>query len=116
MPYDIALAERIREYLIKFTSLKVEEKEMFRGLTFMVNGKMCISVSGENLMCRFDPSLHQEAAERTGFQPMIMKGKELKGYCYVNPEGFASRQDFEYWLTLCLDFNKTARSSRKVKR
>ena len=28
---------------------------MFRGLTFMVNGKMCVSVSGDKLMCRFDP-------------------------------------------------------------
>jgi hypothetical protein len=53
MAFNTTLANRIREHLSEFTELKVEEKKMFRGLTFMVNDKMCISVSGENLMCRF---------------------------------------------------------------
>ena len=116
MPYDTNLADRIREYLIKFPNLKIEEKKMFRGLSFMVNDKMCVNVSGENLMCRFDPSLQEDIAERNGFQPMIMKGKELKGYCYVNPIGFKSKKDFEYWVNLCLDYNERAKSSKKVKR
>ena|SRR5688500_3563290 len=115
MSYDVTLADRIREYLLKFSPLQIEEKEMFRGLTFMVNDKMCVGVSGENLMCRFDPGLHEEVAEKKGFQPMIMKGKDLKGYCYVNPFGFAAKKDFEYWINLCLDFNNRAKSSRKKK-
>ena len=57
MAYDKKLADRIREYLLQFPKLKTEEKKMFRGLAFMINGKMCINVSGENLMCRFDPNL-----------------------------------------------------------
>jgi TfoX/Sxy family transcriptional regulator of competence genes len=115
MAYDIKLADRIRKYLLKFPLLKVEEKEMFRGLTFMVNGKMCVSVSGENLMCRFDAALHEEAAEKTGFEPMIMKGKELKGYCYIRPVGLTSQKDFEYWLNLSLDYNERAKSSKRKK-
>jgi hypothetical protein len=115
MAYDIKLADRIREYLLKFPPLKIEEKEMFRGLTFMINGKMCVSVSGENLMCRFDPGLQEEVAEKNGFAPMIMKGKELKGYCYINPAGFKSERDFEYWMNLCVDFNERAKSSKKDK-
>ena len=115
MIYDLKLVDRIREYLVKFSKLNVEEKEMFRGLTFMVNDKMCISVSGENMMCRFDPFLHEEVAEKSGFQPMIMKGKELKGYCYINPIGFKSKKDFEYWVNLCLEYNERAKSSKKVK-
>lgn len=116
MPYDIRLADRIREYLIGYTPLKIEEKEMFRGLTFMVNEKMCVCVSGENLMCRFDPALQEEVAEKNGFQPMVMKGKELKGFCFVHPEGCRSKKDFEYWLGLCLEYNGRAKSSRKSKK
>lgn len=116
MAYDIKLADRIREYLVQFPKLKIEEKEMFRGLAFMVNGKMCINVSGENLMCRFDPALQEEVAERNGFLPMIMKGKELNGYCYVEPEGFKRKADFEYWANLCLAFNEKAKSSKKKKK
>ena len=115
MAYDIKLVDRIREYLVRFPKLKIDEKEMFRGLTFMVNDKMCVSVSGENLMCRIDPGLQQEVAEKSGFQPMIMKGKVLKGYCYVDPIGFKLKKDFEYWVDLCLDFNERAKPSRKIK-
>lgn len=45
-------------------------------------------------MCRFDSALHEEVAEKDGFQPMIMKGRELKGYCYVSPEGYKKRERF----------------------
>jgi hypothetical protein len=113
MAYDTKLADRIREYLVEIPNLEIEEKKMFRGLTFMVNGKMCVIVSGENLMCRFDPNLQEEVAERHGYQSMIMKGKEINGYCYINPEGIKEKKDFEYFVNLCLDFNKTAKASKE---
>ena len=113
MAYNVELAERIRKYLNILSILSVEEKKMFRGLTFMVNGKMCISVSGENLMCRFDPVLQDDLENKKGFQVLVMRGKEYKGYCYVNAEGFKTKKDFEFWMNLCLDFNKKAKASRK---
>lgn len=115
LAYNIQLAVRIREYLAQFKKLPVEEKKMFRGLAFIINGKMCINVSGENLMCRFDPALIQEIAKKPGFSPMIMGGKEYKGYCYVNPTGFKNKKDLEFWINLCLDFNDRAKSSKKQK-
>ena len=116
MAYDTKLADRIREYLSKFPKLKIEEKEMFRGLTFMVNEKMCVCVSGDRLMCRYDPALYEDVAEKNGFESMIMKGKEYKGFCYVDPVGFKSKKDFEYWVNLCLEFNDRARAAKKKKR
>ncbi|MBA3683419.1 MAG: TfoX/Sxy family protein [Bacteroidetes bacterium] len=115
MAYDTTLSDRIREYLLNFPKLKIEEKEMFKGLVFMVNGKMCINVSRDNLMCRFDPALKEELAEKTGYLPMLMKGKEMKGYCYVEPTGFRSKKDLEYWVNLCLNFNDKAKASKKKK-
>jgi hypothetical protein len=113
MAYDINLADRIRLHLAEIPRIKVEEKAMFRGLAFLVNGKMCINVSGENLMCRIDPEQRDKVSSRKGFIPMLMKGKELMGYCYVSPVGYKSKKDFEFWLQLCLDFNPKARSSKK---
>jgi hypothetical protein len=113
MAYNIYLVNRIAEYLIKFPNLKIEEKQMFSGLAFMVNGKMCVNVSGENLMCRFDPKLIEILAEKRGFIPMLMKGKQLKGYCYVEPLGVEHDEDFAFWIDLCLDFNESAKSSKK---
>lgn len=113
MVYDTKLADRIRDYLAEIPNLIIDEKKMFRGLTFMVNGKMCVNVSGENLMCRFDPDLQDEISDKIGFQTMIMKDRLYKGYCYVSPVGITTKENFEFWLNLCLDFNKSAKSSKK---
>jgi TfoX/Sxy family transcriptional regulator of competence genes len=115
MSYDTKLADRIREYLAGFPKLTIEEKKMFSGLAFIVNGKMCINVSHDNIMCRFDPALQEEVAEKNGFLPMIMKGRELRSYCYVSPEGYTKKKDFEYWVNLCLSFNVKAKASKKAK-
>lgn len=116
MAYDILLADRIREYLLNFPKLKVEEKEMFKGLAFLINGKMCINVSHDNLMCRFDPALFDEIAEKNGFMPVVMKGKEMKGYCYVEPTGIRSKKDLAFWIDLALSFNEKAKASKKKKK
>lgn len=116
MAYDMKLADRIREYLAVIPNIKIEEKKMFSGFAFLVNGKMCINVSGDNLMCRFDPALHKNIAEKDGYGPMIMRGKELAGYCYVNPDGFKTKKTFEFWIKLCLSFNDAAVSSKSTKK
>lgn len=114
MAYSQKLVDRIREALVDIPN--VEEKKMFRGVTFMVNEKMCISVSGEELMCRFDPALQEQVAERNGFRTMIMKGREFKGYGYVDQEAIKSMKDFKYWVELCLAFNSKAKASKKKKK
>jgi hypothetical protein len=111
--YNSEVVERIREWLARMPEIIVQEKKMFRGVTFMVNDKMCVSVSGENLMCRFDPNFHDQVKQRKGFQKMMMRGRVYKAFCYVTPAGFAANEDFDYWLNLCLSFNPKARSSKK---
>lgn len=113
MAYNLILADRVREYFFSLFNLNIEEKKMFGGLAFLVNGKMCVNVSGENLMCRFDPSLQKKISQRKGYKAMIMRGKKLQGYCYVLPEGIKKENDFKYWMNLCLTFNKLAKSSKK---
>lgn len=113
MAYDTKLADKVREYFAEILDLEVIEKEMFSVLNFMVNGKTCVCVSGENLMLRFDPKLQEELAEKNGYETMLMKGKEYKGYCYINPDGFKTRGDFEYFINLCLEYNKISKASKK---
>lgn len=113
MSFSEKLADRVRARLAD--QANVSEKKMFGGLAFLVNEKMCVNVSGDRLMCRFDPLRREEVEARGGYQPMIMKGREYKGYCYVEPEGFKHRRDFEYWILLCLDFNHKAKKSPNKK-
>jgi TfoX/Sxy family transcriptional regulator of competence genes len=114
MAYSEKLANRVRESLAEIP--KVEEKKMFRGLAFLVNGKMCVNVSGEELMCRFDPALQDTIAEKNGFRTMVMKGREYKGYGYVSQDVIKLKKDFEYWINLCLEFNSKAKASKKKKK
>lgn len=113
MAYDIKLADRIREYLSRVTNIEIEEKEMFRGMTFMVNGKMCVGVSGDEMMVRFDPEQQDEISEQQGFRGMQMKNREYKGYGYINQEVLKKNKQFEYWVNLCLEFNPRAKASKK---
>lgn len=113
MAYSSKLAGRIRAYLAEVPGLQIEEKKMFGGLAFMVNAKMCVCVSGENLMCRFDPRLQEAVAAKKRFQEMIMNGRIYKGYCRISPEGIRTDSDFGYYMNLCLDYNKKTEPSKK---
>jgi hypothetical protein len=37
----------------------------------------------------------------------------MKGYFYIDAEGMRSKKDFDYWINLCLAFNKEAKPSKK---
>ncbi|MBS1752851.1 MAG: hypothetical protein KF741_11535 [Ferruginibacter sp.] len=65
------------------------------------------------MMCRFDPSLQEEVEKRKGFQPMIMKGRQFKEYCYVNESGYKTKKDFEYLMQLCLAYNDKGKPIKK---
>ena len=113
MAYSITLANRVREYLAEISHITVEEKAMFGGLAFLVNDKMCINIGEDTLMCRFAPEQTEDLAERQGFSPVVMRGKVLSGYCYVDPTRYNQKKDFDFWLQLCLEFNSKAKSSKK---
>jgi len=111
MAYDEKLANRIRA---RFGDLNnVEEKEMMGGLTFMYNGKMCVGIIKDELMCRIDPSLHDASVERLGYRTMDFTKRPMKGYVMINEIGLKSENDFEHWVGLSLDYNKKAKASRK---
>lgn len=111
MAYSEKLANKVRE---KFVELKkVEEKEMMGGLTFMYKGKMCVGIIKDELMCRIDPSLHEESVEKQGCRTMDFTKRTMKGYIMIDETGMKSKKDFDHWIGLALDFNKHAKSSKK---
>ncbi|HEY6926179.1 MAG TPA: TfoX/Sxy family protein [Steroidobacteraceae bacterium] len=91
---------------------RVAERKMFGGITFMVNRKMCISVGSTRLMCRIDPELHDIALTRKGARTVRMKGRAYRGFVHVDKDAVKSKRALDYWVKLCLTFNKRAKSSR----
>lgn len=114
MAYNEKLTNRIRKALAHLPD--VEEKKMFRGITFMVNGKMCITVGDTRIMCRIDPLLHDEAIQKEGVRTVEMAGRKYKGYVYVDEAAIETKKSLDYWIALALDFNKYAKASAGKKK
>jgi TfoX/Sxy family transcriptional regulator of competence genes len=113
MAYDEKLAGRLRNRLSELSN--VEEKQMMGGLTFMYNGKMCLGIIKDEMMCRIDPDIFEEVLERNGCREMDFTGRPMKGYVMVDETGMKSKKDFEFWVGLALEYNKKAKSSKKKK-
>lgn len=111
MAYIEKLATRIREALSD--QHDVEEKKMFRGMCFMVNGKMCICVNEDEIMCRIDPAIYEEMLEHEGCRAMIHNGRTMKGFVYVSEDVLKSKKNLDYWLDLALEYNKKAKAAKK---
>lgn len=114
MAYSEKLANRIRERLAGLP--RVVEKEMMGGLVFMYKGKMCVGIIKDELMCRIDREIHEKAIERRGCRTMDFTNRPMIGYVLVDDTGMKTKNDFDYWIDLALEFNKKAKSSRKSKR
>lgn len=48
---------------------------MFSDITFMVNGKICISVGDDRIMCRVDPTPADELLAKPGVSTMVHNGR-----------------------------------------
>jgi len=104
MAVNDALTKRVREALVNHNH--VEEKKMFRGIAFMVNGKMCVTVADDRIMCRIDPEVHSAAIRRNGVSTVQMRGRDYIGWVYVKESTIPSKKDLMYWVKLSLDYNE----------
>jgi TfoX/Sxy family transcriptional regulator of competence genes len=105
MPVDQALAKKLRAALAKVPG--VVEQPMFGGLAFLVQGKMCINVSRDGLMCRIDPSEHEKVIQRPGWSTVVMRNKPLQGYIRVNSQALAIGKTFQECVKMALAYNQT---------
>jgi TfoX/Sxy family transcriptional regulator of competence genes len=89
------------------------DKKMFGGLAFMVRNKMCVGVIRQDLMVRIDPALYEKSLLRKGAREMTFTGRPMKGFIFVGPEGTSTSTQLRSWVTLALEFNPRAVSSKK---
>ena len=112
MAYDEKLADKIRETLADQGLTNVEEKKMFRGICFMVDGKMCVCASADEMLCRIGPD-YKEALELNGVRGMIRNGKALKDFAFVSQDAMKTKKEFDSWINKALAFNKFAKASKR---
>lgn len=105
MPFDEALAERVRALL--HGPHPLNEKRMFGGLAFMVNGHMCCGIVGKDFVVRTGPEQYEEALSKPHARPMDFTGRPMRGLVYVGPEGYESSRDLKAWIQRGLRFVRT---------
>ena len=113
MSYSEKLADIVREHIADLPS--IEEKEMFGGLVFMYNEKMCVGIIKDGLMCRIDPDLFEEMLEKQGVTPLAST-TSMKGFLVIDETGLRTRKDFEFWIGLALIYNSKAKKTVKKKK
>jgi hypothetical protein len=102
---DDQLVDRVRTVLKRVPGVK--ERRMFGSLGFMVGGKLCVSARPTRLLCRIDPATHGAAIERKGVRTMVMKGRQYRGYVFVDPAVLRTEKALRFWVDQALAFNRT---------
>ena len=100
MPYNERLAERIRAVLAKHAG--ITERKMFGGIAFMIDGKMCVGIVGDDLMVRTGAERYADALARPNARPMDFTGRVSRGMVYVSPAGVTRGPALERWIDMGL--------------
>jgi hypothetical protein len=102
MAYDEDLAHRIRAII--GTAPGVTEKRMFGGLAFLVGGNMAVSASGHGgLMVRVLPDETDDLVDRPNAGPVIMRGREMRGWLRVTGDGVEDDAELAEWVRIGVD-------------
>jgi hypothetical protein len=97
MAYDEELASRIRALIGDEHGLT--EKKMFGGLAFLVGGNMAIAASGQGgALVHVGKDEWDELMAGDGAEPMVMRGKEMRGWIRVRDEALATDEALQEWV------------------
>jgi TfoX/Sxy family transcriptional regulator of competence genes len=103
MAYDEHLANRIRELLSGHRG--VEEKRMFGGLAFLINGNMAVAASGQGgLLVRVSPEDTDKLLAGKHVGPMVMSGREARGWLRVSADGVKTKRQLQSWVSRGADY------------
>ncbi len=105
MPYDPELAERLKHVVSRRKGM--EEKKMFGGIGWMLNGNMCVGVYREFLILRVGEARAALLGRRKHVKPMDITGKVMKGWLMVAPNGYEEEATLKTYTKAAIDFVKT---------
>ena len=105
MAFDQGLAQRVRAQLADTSG--VTERQMFGGLSFLVDGNLCVGVLGEELMARVGPAATEAALARPGSRLFDMGGRPMKGWVNVHQDVLEADDALAGWVADALAFVRT---------
>lgn len=105
MAFDELLADRIRKGLGR--KKNIEEKKMFGGLCFLLNGNMLVGVWKDSMIVRLGEEQEEEALLEPHAKKMDITGKPMKGWIMVASEGVQDGEQLTGWIERATKFVRT---------
>jgi TfoX/Sxy family transcriptional regulator of competence genes len=105
MAFNEALAQRIRHRLARRRN--VEEKKMFGGVGFLLNGNLLVGVWKDSLCVRLGPDQAEEARREPHVREFDITGRAMKGWVLVEPEGVEEDDRLHDWMGRAMKFVRT---------
>jgi TfoX/Sxy family transcriptional regulator of competence genes len=103
MAFSDALAARIRQSLAGKKG--IEEKKMFGGIGFLLNGNMLVGVREDSLLVRLSDDQGEEALKEPHVSAFKITGRStMRGWVLVAPEGVADDDQLSGWVQRALKF------------
>src|SRR6516165_9075408 len=84
----------------------IRELRMFGGMGFMLNGNLVAAASHRGLLLRVGKDRQAEALTQSGARPMVMRGRTMEGYIYVDPPAL-NKEALKNWLRLAIAYVQT---------
>lgn len=99
-------------------ALQTEQKRMFGGLCFMLNGNMLVGTFRGGMMARVAKETHAEAMKIPGASAMEMKGRVMEGFVLISAESVETDAALQRWIGMALAYNATlpAKASKPAKK
>jgi hypothetical protein len=111
MAFDETLAARIRDALARKRG--VEEKKMFGGVGYLLNGNLLVGVWKESLIVRLGPDDGDEALKEPHVREFDITGRAMKGWVLVGPEGVEDDEKLTDWIGRATRFVGTLPAKEK---
>jgi TfoX/Sxy family transcriptional regulator of competence genes len=103
--YNEHVAERVRLLLKRRRG--IEEKKMFGGIAFLLNGHMCCGVLNNSLVLRLGEECTRAALREPYTRPMDFTGKVMKSMIYLGPKGFRKDNELKSWIERAVSFARS---------
>jgi TfoX/Sxy family transcriptional regulator of competence genes len=111
MAFDESLAARIRDALARKRG--VEEKKMFGGVGFLLNGNMLVGVWKDSLIVRLGPDNHDDALLEPHVREFDITGRVMRGWVLIEPDGIEGDDQLKDWIERAMKLVKALPQKEK---
>jgi hypothetical protein len=105
MAFDETLAARIRDALSRRKG--VEEKKMFGGICFLLNGNLLVGVWKDALIARLGPDEGEAALREAHVRVFDITGRPMRNWVLVEPDGVEDDEQLKGWIERATKFVRT---------